>query len=187
MKSYTWNKQTSIWFSGLSGAGKTTVSLALKKLIEEQTDTGLVLLDGDELVKLFSSKNIERSEDARIERVKKYLNLVGMLLDTPRIIPVVAMIHHSQELRDMINDSEKSGHCFDIYLETSLSTCQARDPKGHYAQAAQMDSPNMIGLDMPFDIPNGPNISIPEKNSPQEAAQLIFDQLIKEKVFTVHE
>ncbi|MCH2207196.1 MAG: adenylyl-sulfate kinase [Lentisphaerales bacterium] len=186
MNSYKWNKKTSIWFTGLSGAGKTTVSLELKKLIESTTDSGVILLDGDELVEIFSTNTIDRSEEGRIERVKKYLKLVGLLLNTPRVIPVVAMINHSQTLRNMIETADESGHCFLIYLETELKTCQQRDPKGHYARAAQVKSPNMIGLDLHFDIPTSPDVSITEKSSPSEAAQLILNQLIKEEVFIPH-
>ena len=182
MNYYKWNKKTSIWFTGLSGAGKTTISLELKKIIESTTNSGVILLDGDELVEIFSTNTIDRSEDGRAERVRKYLNLVGLLLKTPRVIPVSVMINHSQKLRDMVSSSDKSGYCFQVYLEASLKTCQQRDPKGHYARAAQSDSPNMIGLDMPFDIPLSPNVSITENNSPEKAAQIIFNQLIKEEV-----
>lgn len=185
MRDYSLSILSSIWFSGLSGSGKTTISKELKILIEEKTNTGVVLLDGDELVELFSSNTVDRSEDARVERVNKYLSLVEILLKTPNIIPIVVMINHSQKLRNMIKGSPKSGHYFEVFVNTSLATCQKRDPKGHYAKANKTDIPNMIGIDLPFDTPSTPDIEISEKLSPKQSAKLIFEQLIQDGVFTI--
>ena len=183
MKTYTWSKSSSIWFCGLSGAGKTTVSKALKELIETKTNAGVVLLDGDELVELFSSKQVDRSEEARIERVNKYLTLVGILLKTPRVIPIVTMINHRQELREMLRNSPLTGHYVEAFINTSLEICKQRDPKGHYAKAESNDCPRMIGLDISFEAPVNADISLTESNTPAESADLIFQELISQKVF----
>ena len=174
---------SSIWFCGLSGAGKTTVSCELKKIIENKTSAGVVLLDGDELVELFSSKNVDRSEGARSERVKKYLILVGTLLKTPNVIPVVVMINHSQKLRQMVKESPLSGNYFEVFVNTSIDTCINRDPKGHYQKAQNIEFPQMVGVDLDFDIPKNPDVEITESLSPQVAADLIFQQLCKKGIF----
>lgn len=183
LSKYSLKTPSSIWFSGLSGSGKTTISRELKQLIENQTNTGVILLDGDELVELFSSKIVDRSEAARIERVNKYLSLVAILLKTPNTIPIVVMINHSQKLRSMIKNSPKSGNCLEVFINTPLSTCQKRDPKGHYLIASKTDKPNMIGLDLPFDRPNKPDVETSEKLSPKQSAELIFKKLIHDGVF----
>jgi len=177
------NIPTSIWFCGLSGAGKTTISRELKLLIECRSHSGVVLLDGDELVELFSLKNVARSEEARTERVQKYLKLVGILLQTPNIIPVVVMINHSQKLRSMLKDSSLSGKYFEVFVNTSIDTCKNRDPKGHYQKAQNHESPQMIGLDLPFDIPENPDVEIIENLSPEESADLIFHELCEKGIF----
>ena len=182
MKKVSLKIPASIWFCGLSGAGKTTISRELKLLIEKRSYSGVVLLDGDELVELFSSKNVNRSEDARTERVQKYLKLVGILLQTPNIIPVVVMINHSQKLMDMLKESPLSGNYFEIFINTSIDTCKNRDPKGHYQKALNNESPQMIGLDLPFDIPENPDVKINETLSPYEAADFIFQHLCKKGI-----
>lgn len=183
MRKLVLNKPASLWFCGLSGAGKTTVSLQLKTLIEKKTETGVVLLDGDEMVKLFSSSHVDHSEDARTERVKKYLQLVGILLKTPNLLPVVVMINHSSSLRQMIKDSPLSGHYFEVFINTSIDLCKLRDPKGHYQKAEKSAVPQMIGIDLPFNMPGNPDVEISEKSSPEEAAETIFQQLCKEGIF----
>lgn len=175
---------TSIWFCGLSGAGKTTVSRELKLLIESRTTAGVVLLDGDELVELFSTKNIDRSEKARTKRVLKYLKLVGILLQTPNVIPVVVMINHSNKLRQMVKESPLSGEYFEVFVNTSIKTCKDRDPKGHYLKAKASETPQMVGVDLPFDIPDNPDIEISENLSPQESANLIFHKLCKKGILS---
>lgn len=182
MSQYKLAVKTSIWFCGLSGAGKTTISHELKQLIENKTSAGIVLLDGDELVELFSSKHVDRSEDARKERVKKYLTLVGILLKTPNVIPVVVMINHSQKLRQLVKESPLSGNYFGVFINTSINTCQNRDPKGHYHKAQNIESPQMIGIDLPFDIPEKPEVEITEGLSPEESAGMIFQQLCKKGI-----
>ena len=184
MKTFSLTKPSSIWFCGMSGAGKTTVSLKLKNLIESQTGCGVVLLDGDELVELFSTKEVDRSGEARTERVRKYLSLVGILLKTPNVIPVVVMINHSQTLRKMIKESPQSGHCFEVFINTSIDTCKNRDPKGHYKKAEQSESPEMIGIDLPFDIPVDADIEIREGLSPEEASQAIFQKICQQGIFS---
>ncbi len=183
MKKNSLNKTTSIWFCGLSGAGKTTISLELKKVVETKTDTGVVLLDGDELVELFSSSSVDRSEQARIERVKKYTRLVSILLRTPRILPVVVMINHSHKLREMIKNSSEIGEYFEVYLNASLSTCEERDPKGHYKKSKESATPLMIGVDLPFDIPQNPDVVVNERVKPTDAAELIFNKLCERGIF----
>lgn len=175
---------SSIWFCGLSGAGKTTVSCEFKKIIENKTSAGVALLDGDELVELFSSKNVDRSEGARTERVKKYLTLVGILLKTPNVIPVVVMINHCQKLRQMVKESPLSGNYFEVFINTSINTCKDRDPKGHYQKAQNKESPLMIGLDLPFDTPENPDIEISEGISPKESADFIFQKLCQKGILT---
>lgn len=177
------SKPTSIWFCGLSGAGKSTVSRELKHLIENETSAGVVLLDGDDLVELFSSKKVDRSEDARTERVKKYLTLVGILLKTPNIIPVVVMINHSQKLREMVKYSPLSGEYFEVFVNTSIKTCKNRDPKGHYSKAENIRSPQMVGVDLPFDIPDKPDVEINEDSTPQESADMILKKLKEKGIF----
>lgn len=168
---------SSIWFCGLSASGKTTISSELKLLIEKKTNTGIVLLDGDELVELFSSKNIDRSEEARTQRVQKYLALVGILLKTPNVIPVVVMINHSRKLRQMIKDSPLSGNYFEVFVNTTIDTCKKRDPKGHYKRAQADISPQVIGIDLPFETPNTPDVEITEGLAIDEAAAIIFKKL----------
>ena len=182
MKKVSLKIPTSIWFCGLSGAGKTTISRELKLLIECRSHSGVVLLDGDELVELFSSKKVNRSEDARTERVQKYLKLVGILLQTPNLIPIVVMINHSQQLRNMLKESPLSGNYFEVFVNTSIDTCKNRDPKGHYQKAQNKQSPQMIGIDLPFDIPENPDVEITENLSPEESADFIFQHLFKKGI-----
>lgn len=185
MSRYKLSIKTSIWFCGLSGAGKTTISRALKHIVEKNTNSGVILLDGDELVELFSSKSVIRSEEARLERVKKYANLVRILLKTPNVLPVLVMINHSHTIREKLQSSEEIGKYFEVFVNTSLKTCQKRDPKGHYSKAAETENPNMIGLDINFDIPDSPDVEIDESFSPGKAAEKIFETLKEQKVYTL--
>jgi len=136
-----------IWFTGLSGSGKTTIGKELIKFIENSTRKPVLLLDGDNLrdglnVDLgFSAK--DRFENIRrASEVAKLFNEIG-------IIVIATFITPTNDLRDLIKDIIPNVKF--IYLETSLEVCEARDPKGLYAKARAGIIPEFTGVSAPFD------------------------------------
>jgi len=144
-----------IWITGISGAGKTTLSDAIarkfKSLIPE-----LVQIDGDEIRELFGT-NLSFEESGRVEQIQRIQRLAQML-DRQGILVLVSALYGHPDL--FAWNREHFSDYYEIYLEAPLELVQRRDPKSLYHKAAIGEMPNVVGIDVPWHAPAQPHLRI---------------------------
>lgn len=169
-------RSTVIFFSGLSGAGKSTLSTLLKTHYESQGQA-VTCLDGDILRGLLSS-DLGFSRRDRELNLQRAAYVAGEVVSHGglAICAMIAPYHQArQQAREYI---ENKGGCFvEVYLNTPLTTCEARDPKGMYAQARKGVIKDFTGVDSPFEAPESPDITI---NTAQQTQQQSLHYLLTE-------
>ena len=168
-------KPLTIWFTGLSGSGKSTIANALeKRLFAEGRYT--MLLDGDN-VRMGLNSNLGFEPEDRIENIRrvaevsKLMNDAGIIVLTAFISPFVS---DRQNARNIIGDE----NFIEVYVSTSLEECERRDVKGLYKRAREKQIPNFTGITSPYEIPQHPEIVVDtEKMSVEECVEAIIGKL----------
>ncbi|MFT4583419.1 MAG: adenylylsulfate kinase [Gammaproteobacteria bacterium] len=144
-----------IWFTGLSGAGKSTIANAVDfKLHQRRVHS--YLLDGDN-VRHGLNRNLGFSEPDRIENIRR-IGEVGKLLVDAGLIVCSAFISPYRGDRESIRDLLPVGQFIEVFVKASLETCELRDPKGLYKKARAGEIANFTGIDAPYEIPDKPEI-----------------------------
>jgi adenylyl-sulfate kinase len=163
-----------IWFTGLSGAGKTTVCVALHQALKP-TLPELVVLDGD-MVRATFDDGLGYSEADRVVQISRLQRLARMLSDQGLVV-LVAALYASPALLEWnrLNIPEY----FEVYLKASLATVMCRDAKGLYRRAVAGETNNMVGLDIPWRAPEAPDMIIDaDRLEPPDAiAKRVIDAL----------
>ena len=179
------NKHNSfvIWFTGLSGSGKSTICNSLEELLYTKK-VNTFILDGDNvrngLNKDLSFSNEDRSENIRrVAEVSKILMNAGNVVLSSFITP----FNKDRELAKKII-GEKS--FIEVFVNTSLETCIDRDPKGLYQKSKSGLIKKMTGIDSKYEIPKLCDIEISESNTLEETIEAIY-ALIKDKLIIVNE
>jgi adenylyl-sulfate kinase len=147
-----------LWFTGLSGAGKTTLARATEPIICRCMPTEV--LDGDE-IRAHLSKGLSFSKEDRDVNVRR-IGFVARLLARNGVAAIVAAISPYQEVRDEIRrQAEGDGvPFFEVYVRAALATLEARDVKGLYRRALSGDLPHFSGISDPYEAPADPEIVV---------------------------
>lgn len=150
-----------LWFTGLSGAGKSTVANAVdRELFERQRHT--YLLDGDN-VRHGLNSNLGFSEQDRRENIRRIGEVAKLMVDAGLIVSS-AFVSPYQRDRDAIRALFNDGEFIEIFVEASLETCEARDPKGLYKKARKGEIKGFTGIDDPYETPPHPEITLDSDN-----------------------
>jgi adenylylsulfate kinase len=159
------NKQEGavLWFTGLSGSGKTTTAMHVAAKLRQQ-GLRVEMLDGDELRETVC-KGLGFTREDRIENVKR-IAFVSKLLARNGVIVLVSAITPYQEMRDYVR-MEVTGYV-EIYVKCQLDVCEQRDVKGLYAKARRGEINRFTGISDPYDEPLQPDITINTQSSPLE-------------------
>lgn len=146
-----------LWFTGLSGSGKSTVAIALERELQKR---GLLcrILDGDN-IRSGINKGLGFTAEDRRENIRRIAEVAKLFVDTG-IITIAAFISPSNELRRMASDIIGAEDFKEIYISTPLEVCEARDVKGLYAKARRGEIKNFTGISAPFEAPEHPALSI---------------------------
>lgn len=144
-----------LWFTGLSGSGKTTTARHVEGLLRER-GIRVERLDGDELRETIS-KGLGFSREERMENIKR-IAFVAKLLSRNGVTVIVSAITPYREMRDVLR-AELSGYV-EIYARCSLEACERRDVKGLYAKARKGEIARFTGVSDAYDIPVKPDIVI---------------------------
>ncbi|MCJ2186428.1 sulfate adenylyltransferase subunit CysN [Novosphingobium beihaiensis] len=171
------NQQPAVlWFTGLSGSGKSTIAnLVEKKLHRMNRHT--FLLDGDN-VRHGLNKDLGFTESDRIENIRR-VGEVSKLMADAGLIVITAFISPFQADREMVRSMLPEGEFFEVFIDTPLKVAEARDVKGLYKKARSGELKNFTGIDSPYEAPRNPEIRIDTTAvSPEEAANLIVDALL---------
>ncbi|MDU3871304.1 MAG: adenylyl-sulfate kinase [Staphylococcus warneri] len=164
-----------IWFTGLSGSGKSTVSVALEKaLFEDGKQT--YRLDGDN-VRHGLNKNLGFSPEDRQENIRR-IGEVGKLMVDSGAITVTAFISPYKQDRDNVRQLFEEQEFIEVYTECSIETCEQRDPKGLYKKARTGEIPEFTGISASYEPPEEPEIIInTEDNSVESSVNQILSYL----------
>ena len=170
-------KPAVLWFTGLSGAGKSTIAnLVEKKLAAIGRHT--FLLDGDN-VRHGLNKDLGFTEADRIENIRRVGEVAKLMTDAGLIV-LTAFISPFRAERDMVRSMIAEGEFVEIFIDTPLAEAERRDVKGLYAKARAGDLPNFTGIDSPYEPPEQPELWIDTTAmSAEEAADRIVEELQK--------
>jgi bifunctional enzyme CysN/CysC len=167
-------KACTIWFTGLSGSGKSELANALEKLLVQE-GRHTMLLDGDN-VRMGLNNNLGFSEEDRIENIRRIAEVCRLMNDAGLIV-LAAFI--SPFARDRRHAREIIGDSFvEVYVSTPLEECVRRDVKGLYAKAQAGEIPDFTGISSPYEIPEFPEATIDTTTrSIDENASLLLKKL----------
>ena len=166
-----------IWFTGLSGSGKSTIAYTLEHALIQRGHLAYVL-DGDN-VRHGLNKNLGFSAEDRTENIRR-IGEVGKLYVDTGIITLTAFISPYLADRNIARETVGEGDFFEVFCDTPLEVCEERDPKGLYKKARAGEIKGFTGIDDPYEAPEKPEIVIDtSKVSPQDAAVLLCEMLEK--------
>ena len=146
-----------IWFTGLSGSGKSTVAIALERELQKR---GLLcrILDGDN-IRSGINNNLGFSAEDRVENTRRIAEIGKLFVDTG-IITLAAFISPNNDIREMAARIIGKEDFMEIYVSTPLEECERRDVKGLYAKARRGEIRNFTGISAPFEAPEHPALSL---------------------------
>ena len=173
------HKSAVIWFTGLSGSGKSTVSVALEQALFE-LGKHAYRLDGDN-VRHGLNKNLGFSPEDRKENIRRIGEVSKLLVDAGTIA-ITAFISPYREDRDEVRDILEDGEFIEVYTQCSVEECEKRDPKGLYAKARSGEIKEFTGINAPYEAPYHPEITInTEQQSVEQAVAHILNYLTDNK------
>jgi bifunctional enzyme CysN/CysC len=172
-------KPAVLWFTGLSGAGKSTIAnLVEKKLVARGKHT--FLLDGDN-VRHGLNRDLGFTEADRIENIRRVGEVARLMADAGLIV-LTAFISPFRAEREMVRAMVGEDEFIEIYVDTPLAEAERRDAKGLYAKARAGELANFTGIDSPYEPPEAPEIHIDTlKLSAEQAADAIVEELLKRR------
>ncbi|WP_260922803.1 sulfate adenylyltransferase subunit CysN [Novosphingobium sp. 9] len=169
-------KPAVLWFTGLSGSGKSTIANMVEKKLHRM-NRHTFLLDGDN-VRHGLNKDLGFTEADRIENIRRVGEVAKLMTDAGLIV-ITAFISPFQADREMVRAMMPEGEFIEVFIDTPLKVAEARDVKGLYKKARAGELKNFTGIDSPYEAPRSPEVRIDTTLiSPEEAADLIVDTLL---------
>lgn len=146
-----------VWFTGLSGSGKSTIAIALERELHKR---GLLcrILDGDN-IRSGINNNLGFSAEDRVENIRRIAEVSKLFIDTG-VITIAAFISPNNELREMASIIIGKDNFLEIYVNTPIEECERRDVKGLYAKARKGEIKDFTGVSAPFEAPEHPALSL---------------------------
>jgi adenylylsulfate kinase len=183
-----------VWFTGLSGCGKSTVANAVDKLLHER-GVRSYLLDGDNvrhglnatpemLAQRYGNAFGKRfglgfSAEDRMENIRRVGAVAGLLSDAG-LITLTAFVSPFRADRELVRTSLPAGDFIEVFVDASLETCESRDPKGLYKKARAGEISNFTGISSPYEPPEHAELILDSNRlGPGELAQQVVDELTK--------
>ncbi|WP_411342047.1 sulfate adenylyltransferase subunit CysN [Sphingopyxis sp. J-6] len=165
-----------LWFTGLSGSGKSTIANLVEKKLHRMNRHSF-LLDGDN-VRHGLNRDLGFTEADRIENIRRVGEVARLMTDAGLIV-ITAFISPFRAEREMVRSMLPEGEFIEIFVDTPLAEAERRDVKGLYKKARAGQLKNFTGIDSPYEAPETPEIRIDTTNmTPDEAANLIVDRLL---------
>ena len=173
------HKSIILWFTGLSGSGKSTIAHAVEEQLFKQGFRTFVL-DGDN-VRHGLSSNLGFSEEDRKENIRRVGETAKLMLEAG-IITLTAFISPYRQDRERVKIMMPPGDFIEIYYKATLETCERRDVKGYYKKARAGIIKNYTGIDSPYEIPDNPELTLNTDNQTLEESVQAVLALLKQKV-----
>ena len=168
-----------IWFTGLSGSGKSTIAMALERELHRQ---GFLcrILDGDN-IRSGINNNLGFSETDRVENIRRIAEVGKLFVDTG-IVTLAAFISPSREIRRMAANIIGEKDFIEVYVSTPIEACEERDVKGLYAKARRGEIKDFTGVSAPFEVPEHPALSLDTSVLSVEASVAKLMEMILPKI-----
>ena len=154
-----------LWFTGLSGSGKSTVAVALERELHRRGRL-CRLLDGDN-IRTGINAGLGFSAEDRRENIRRIAEVGKLFVDTG-IITLAAFVSPTEELRTLARDIIGAADFKEIFVATPLEECERRDVKGLYARARRGEVKNFTGISAPFEAPQNPALVLDTTDTPVE-------------------
>lgn len=146
-----------LWFTGLSGSGKSTVAGALEQALH-RAGVSTYLLDGDN-VRHGLCRDLGFSDGDRKENIRRVGEVAKLMVDAGLVVLTAFISPHRAE-RQMVRDLLGAGQFVEVFVDTPLAVCEARDPKGLYKKARAGELRNFTGIDSVYEAPDAPEIHL---------------------------
>lgn len=169
-----------LWFTGLSGSGKSTVAIALERELHSR---GLLcrILDGDN-IRSGINNNLGFSAEDRVENIRRIAEVGRLFVDTG-IITIAAFISPNNQLREMAAEIIGKDDFVEVFVSTPLEECEKRDVKGLYAKARRGEIKNFTGISAPFEAPEHPDITLDTSKLPvEESVKILLDYVLPKAI-----
>ena len=176
---YLSQKGKVVWLFGMSGAGKSTIANRLEEFLTHKQDKIVYRLDGDNL-RFGLNSNLGFSEEDRLENIRRTAEVARLFADAG-LITIVSLITPMESMRRLAKGIIGQEHFIEIYIKTSLLTCEKRDPKGLYQKVRNGQIKQFTGIDSPFEESMDSDLVIDtEKLSIDESVEKIWNFIKKE-------
>lgn len=164
-----------LWFTGLSGSGKSTIANVVEQKLYQQ-GVKTFTLDGDNIRKGINN-DLTFSPEDRTENIRRIAEVANLMVNAG-LVTLAAFVSPYKKDRDNIRSIVKDVNFVEIYINTSIEECERRDVKGLYKKARIGEIKNMTGISAPYETPENPDIEIrTEKMSIEESANKILDYI----------
>ena len=163
-----------VFFTGLSGSGKSTLCNALEQLLH-QKGIKTYVLDGDN-IRLGINKNLGFSPEDRTENIRRIGEISNLFIDAGVVI-LAAFVAPYKKDRENIRSLVGDEHFVEVFVNTPLEICEARDVKGLYAKARKGEIKNMTGISAPYEAPDTPDVEIDGETSIDAAVNEIYKSI----------
>jgi len=161
-----------IWFTGLSGSGKSTIANLLEKRLHAE-GKHTYLLDGDNL-RHGLNRDLGFTEADRVENIRRVAEVAKLMVDAGLVV-LVSFISPFRSERRMARELFAEGEFLEIFVDTPIEECEKRDVKGLYAKARRGDLQNFTGIDSPYEAPEAPELRLPTTHM---SAEVCVDQIL---------
>ena len=164
-----------IWFTGLSGSGKSTIANALEMELNAQ-GRRTYILDGDN-IRQGLNKDLGFTDADRVENIRRIAEVARLMMDAGLIV-MTAFISPFRREREMARELIGPENFIEVYVSTPLEVCEQRDVKGLYKKARSGQLPNMTGVNSSYDVPELPNVTLDSAKQPvDEAIKVLINTL----------
>lgn len=165
-----------LWLTGLSGSGKSTIAQALERRLHNEGYFAQVL-DGDNIRSGINS-NLGFSEEDRLENIRRIAEISKLYIHSG-IVTINSFVSPTIAIRQKAKEIIGADDFVEIYINTPLEVCEARDVKGLYQKARSGEIKGFTGIDAPYEAPPNPALEVPTHNkSIEESAGMIYDYIL---------
>jgi len=175
-------KSPVIWLTGLSGSGKSTIANELAIKLQKEGKLAYIL-DGDN-IRMGLNKDLGFSDNDRKENIRRIAEVAKLLSDAG-VIVITAFISPFRDERQKAKEIVGREDFIEVYIRTSLETCERRDPKGLYKKARAGEIPMFTGIDSPYEEPIDYDIMVSGDvdSNQNESTDFLYDSLTNRKIF----
>jgi bifunctional enzyme CysN/CysC len=161
-----------VWFTGLSGSGKSTIANIVERKLHRM-GRHTYMLDGDN-VRHGLNRDLGFTEEDRVENIRRVAEVSGLMVDAGLIV-LVSFISPFRAERRLARERLAEGEFIEVFVDTPIEVAEQRDPKGLYKKARQGELKNFTGIDSPYERPENPEIRIDSTvTSAEEAADIVI-------------